>query len=590
VSARPPKVLILGKEDRAFLAVVRSFGRQGARVHLAWTPPDALARHSKYVAHVHDDVPPYSPDDDAWKGAFIALCERERFDLVIPTNDATIIPLQAHRAELEPHARLYLVPDEAFEIVFDKGKTYALAESVGVPLPTQQVLSLPIAPDAIEPSWYPLVLKPQASFTLDDLKHKHFVRKVRRPEDLAGQLAFFEGEREVIVQRHFHGTGAGVELLAVDGEVLVALSHLRIHERRKGGADSYRTTLPLRPDMLDAAARMVKALRYTGVVMFELKVNLDTGAWVLIEINGRFWASLPLCLHAGADFPWWLYQALVEGRRDFPRDYRVGVYCRNWGRDLVWLKENFQAPAADRVPLATLLRELGPMLRGRESSDTFVVDDPGPGLEDLRRLAGRAVNRVRRGVRQRLERVPAVRRAQAARARAALGKAQRILFVCKGNICRSPFAEAWARRLVGDGADVSSAGYHPKRNRPCPVEGVDAAAEMGIDLGAHRSRIVDEAMVRAADVVFTFDQENRRTVLGRFPFARGRTFWIGALAEEGAVEIGDPYGGTVDDFRRTYDAIRRALDTGLAGAAATARRATAATGSSAAGVPDPSDS
>jgi protein-tyrosine-phosphatase len=53
-------------------------------------------------------------------------------------------------------------------------------------------------------------------------------------------------------------------------------------------------------------------------------------------------------------------------------------------------------------------------------------------------------------------------------------------------------------------------------------------------------------------------------MLARFPFARDRTFWIGALAEEGAVEIGDPYGGTLDDFRRTYEAIRRALEAGLA--------------------------
>ena len=39
-----PKVLVLGKEDRAFLAVVRSLGRKGMRVHLAWCPPEALAR------------------------------------------------------------------------------------------------------------------------------------------------------------------------------------------------------------------------------------------------------------------------------------------------------------------------------------------------------------------------------------------------------------------------------------------------------------------------------------------------------------------------------------------------------------------
>ena len=566
-TAGRPKVLVLGKEDRAFLAVVRSFGRRGAQVHLCWTPPESLARHSKYVHHVHDEVPLYSPHDDAWKQAFIDMCRAERFDLVVPTNDATIIPLQTHRRELEPHARIYLVPDRAFEITFDKAKTYELAASVGVPLPRQMLLPLPVAPDAIDPSWYPLVLKPNASFTLDDLQHKHFVRKVRQPEDLAEQIAFFEGEREVLVQPHFHGTGAGVEMLAVDGEVLLAFSHLRIHERRKGGADSYRVSLPMRQDMYDAVARMVRALDYTGVVMFELKVNMQTGEWVLIEINGRFWASLPLCLHAGADFPWYLYQALVEGRREFPQDYRVGVYCRNLGRDLVWIKENVQAPADERVPITTLLRELGPLLRGRESSDTFVLDDPGPGLEDLRRLTIRAGRRVERYARGHLDRIPAIRRWRVDTARKALARADHILFVCKGNICRSPFAEAVARDALGRGdMTVASAGYHQKRNRPCPDAAIEAAAAVGVDLRPHRSRIVDAAMIDEADVVFTFDQENLRTVLARFPTASHKVFALGALIDDGMAEIGDPYGGALEDFRRAYAVISRALHAALASA------------------------
>ncbi|HWP65304.1 MAG TPA: ATP-grasp domain-containing protein [Candidatus Limnocylindria bacterium] len=565
MSAGRPKICVLGKEDRAFLAVVRSFGRRGAEVHLCWTPPDALARQSRYVARVHDEVPLYSAHDDAWKPAFIHMLERERFDLVVPTNDASIIPLQTHRAELEPHGRIYLIPDRAFDICFDKEKSYALAAACNVPLPPQHVLRLPAPPDAIDLSWYPLVLKPHASFTLDDLKQKHFVRKVREPSQLPDALAHFEGASEVLVQRHFHGTGAGIEMLAVDGKILTALQHLRIHERRKGGADSYRVTLPIRQDMYDAAARMVRALDYTGVIMFELKLDLETREWVLIEINARFWASLPLCLHAGADFPWWLYEALVLGRREFPQDYRVGVYCRNWGRDLVWLKENFEAPPDERVPLTTLARELGPLLRGREASDTFALDDPAPGLEDLRRLGARALGRVRRLTRRVADRIPGVQARRAARARRALAEARDVLFVCKGNICRSPFAEAYLRsRLNGRAVHVHSAGYHPKRNRPCPAEAVAAAHELATDLAPHRSRILDAAMVQAADAIFTFDQENFTTVLARHPDARHKVHQLSALAGGDAAEIRDPFGGTIDDFRRTYDRIRRALDAGLA--------------------------
>ena len=51
---------------------------------------------------------------------------------------------------------------------------------------------------------------------------------------------------------------------------------------------------------------------YTGVAMLEFRKNFDKNESVLIEINGRFWGSLPLAVAAGADFPYYLYQ--LSGR------------------------------------------------------------------------------------------------------------------------------------------------------------------------------------------------------------------------------------------------------------------------------------
>src|SRR5262245_48947004 len=140
VGGRPGKVLVLGQEDRAFLAVVRSLGRRGLEVHVGWCPTDAVALRSRYVTQSHA-IPRYARDDGAWLAALTALCEREQFDLVIPTNDTTIMPLQAHRRELEPHARLYLPSDEAYAICFDKGVTHDFAQAHDVPVPRQLRLS-----------------------------------------------------------------------------------------------------------------------------------------------------------------------------------------------------------------------------------------------------------------------------------------------------------------------------------------------------------------------------------------------------------------------------------------------------------------
>lgn len=575
MAGRPGKVLVLGQEDRAFLAVIRSLGRRGLEVHVGWCPADAVALKSRYVARVHE-LPRYTRDDDAWCRALVGLCERERFDLIVPTNDTTIMPLQAHRDVLEPHARVYLPSNEAYAICFDKGVTHDFAQGLDVPVPRQLRLTLPANLEAIPADWYPVVLKPLASFTLDDLDRKHFVRRVVRREDLAREIEYFRGARELLVQEFFQGTGVGVEMLAHEGRVLLAFQHLRVHERRGGGADSYRVSLPLRADMRDAATRMVAALRYTGVIMFEFKMNLETGAWVLLEINGRFWASLPLCLHAGADFPFHLYELLVEGRREFPQEYQAGVYCRNWTRDVIWLRENLRAPHGEGVPIGTVLRELAGAFTGRESSDTFVLDDPAPGIEDVRRMVGRVGRRMWRGGRGALWALPPVRRVLATRARRAFRDARHILFVCKGNVCRSPFAEGYARSVMNHGVQVRSAGYLPRPARGVPVLGVEAARALGVELAEHRSSALDEAMVGEADAIFVFDDEARRRLAAAYPSSRDKTFPIGWLATDGPIEIRDPFGGGSDDFARVYRTIRRALDAAIGPREPAAAHSTAA--------------
>src|SRR6185503_6339152 len=113
-----------------------------------------------------------------------------------------------------------------------------------------------------------------------------------------------------------------------DGQVLSAFQHARIHETTEWGS-SYRRSVAISPELLEASQRLMQAIRYTGVAMAEFIVNPKSGQWVFLEINGRFWGSLPLAVAAGADFPYYLYRLLVEDNRDLPTDYRLGVRCRN---------------------------------------------------------------------------------------------------------------------------------------------------------------------------------------------------------------------------------------------------------------------
>jgi len=555
VSPATRKVLVLGEDDRSFLTVIRSLGRAGLQVHVAWCPSDAAALRSRYVARVHE-LPRYARGDDAWVAAFADLCRRERFDLVIPCNDPTLVPLALERAALAPLVRLALPGEEAFAVAFDKRKSHELAGTLGIPVPRELRFAAPVDAAAVLSAFrLPVVLKPRRSFAPEDPGHRRQVRVASDPEALARHLRAAGPGDEILVQEYFRGTGVGVEVLADDGEVLVAFQHVRVHEL-PAGSSSYRRSAPLAPELRDAAARLMLALRYTGVAMIEFRVDAARGEWVFLEINGRFWGSLPLAVAAGADFPYYLYQLLVEGRRDFPQRYAIGLYCRNWLRDLDWLRTTRRLPPAERAQRVRVLPEIARLLTLRERCDTLVMDDPRPALVEIRDLARSVAARGRRA----LTAVPVLRRLRGARARRALGQARTVLFVCKGNVCRSPFAQAYAQARLANGTTALSSGYYPKAGRPCPAEAVEVAREMGVDLVAHRSSVLGEAQVRAADAIFVFDEENYRTLTARHPRARRKIHRLGDLAADGPAEIRDPYGGTREEFRAAYQAIRRTLE------------------------------
>jgi protein-tyrosine-phosphatase len=98
----------------------------------------------------------------------------------------------------------------------------------------------------------------------------------------------------------------------------------------------------------------------------------------------------------------------------------------------------------------------------------------------------------------------------------------KVLFVCAGNICRSPFAEGLARRLAAErGLDVefASAGKIAFDGDRCPPDAVAAAKEFGVDLSSHRARRL--ATDKADRVVPLFDVPDP---LGRGPAAYRRTY------------------------------------------------------------------
>src|SRR6266480_4636029 len=356
-------VLVLGSDTRSLIAVIRSLGRRGLRVHVAGAPPSAPALRSRYVDTIHD-LPPYAADGDAWMRALRSVLRREAFD--VTTN---------------------------------KNRTTALARQLGVPVPRECITtSLTDADAMVAQLGLPLVLKPASSFAIHDLAARRDVRTARTIEDARSGLRELLQHGPVQAQEHFRGSGVGVEILAHEGSVLFAFQHLRLHEPPEGGGSSYRKSVPLSPDLLHAAKLLIAALRYTGVAMVEFRVDQSSGRWILVEVNGRFWGSLPLAVAAGADFPYYLYQMLVQGRREFPAGYRAELYGRNWVQDASWLRDRLRDGRSSTLypdrSWRQVVSEFANVLRLRECSDTFVWDDPAPAFAEVRHMLRKRFGKI----------------------------------------------------------------------------------------------------------------------------------------------------------------------------------------------------
>jgi protein-tyrosine-phosphatase len=535
------RALILDADYAAGIESAQSLGRAGVEVHAACPASDALILHSRRCAHGH--IQPEHPD--AILPWVDTLDQRFNFDLIVPSTERSLMAFANSSGYEDLYSKAVLPPRESLQLAIDKDRVWQLAQSLAVPVPpsvTARADSIPPLPFGFPVAVKPVRSKQIQGDNLLDLRvsYAHTAEEMR---DTLSALPAFSFQVQSLVR----GVGVGIELLFDRGRVVRYFAHRRVHELPlTGGGSSYRVSITPPQQLLAHSIALLEALRWHGVAMVEWKVDSEGKAY-LIEINARLWGSLGLAIDAGVDFPRDLL-ALATGDPLPPQTmYRVGYYTRNLTRDLDWQIANLRADRSNpqllvRPRLRSALEFLRPLLFA-ESWDHFDFGDLGITFRLIRSFVAKKFSAATAKIRWRIHSRNFVRKEHPrilAQIRDSTKEGKNILFVCRGNICRSPLAEYLLSRKLPT-CVVSSAGFYPKSGRLSPANMQRAARLVGVDLGSHRSRQLTAELIDQADLVLIMDRHNLREILNRFPSAKSKMTFLGLFASTPAIEIQDPY-------------------------------------------------
>lgn len=143
------------------------------------------------------------------------------------------------------------------------------------------------------------------------------------------------------------------------------------------------------------------------------------------------------------------------------------------------------------------------------------------------------------------------------------GRVRSVLFICKGNICRSPFAASYLKanfKRRNCPIEVYSAGLETALGKEANPLARHAALRHDVSLEAHATTPVNDDLIRRADLIIAMESAQCKELVKIHPDSARKVFRLGDFSRGLAKEIWDPYGGTTADFDFCFRTIRRCCD------------------------------
>jgi predicted ATP-grasp superfamily ATP-dependent carboligase len=320
------RVLVTEADGRNVVSVVRSLGRKGIEVVAADSSRIALSFFSKYCSkRLVYPLPWKYPE--RWLEWLLNELSKRQYDMVMPIGEGCFGLVSKNKQAIGQYTKVPVCDYAEWSRANDKAETLKLAIQQNIPCPkTRFIKDLSEIKQASEEISFPLIIKPRSSFGSRGIVY------VERPSEFCeAYKKVHSGYPFPLIQEYIPpgGNACGVFLLFdINSEPKAVFAHKRLREfPLRGGPSTLRESIHA-PELVEMSTKLLKALNWFGIAMVEYKEDPRDGQFKLMEINPRFWGSLPLAILAGVDFPYLLYKLVMEGDIDPVFEYPEGIRCR----------------------------------------------------------------------------------------------------------------------------------------------------------------------------------------------------------------------------------------------------------------------
>lgn len=368
------------------VSCLRSLGRRGIHTIAVSERETAPGFRSRYCDEAIV-VPSPAEDLVGYKEALSSLARRDDVRAIAPVREADIYVLSAYCSAFAEHIAPVWPSFETLREAHDRMRLVAAAKEAGVSVPETRLLS-----DVDDWDRRQIVKGRYAALTdryLESLSPAEFVdpgptRYLEPGIEPDREAIRAEMGHEPIVQEYIPGEEYAFWALYDHGEPVATCQRNRVRGfKYSGSASIYRQSVRI-PELEAAGRALLDALDWHGLASAQFIREENTGEFRLMEINPRFWLSLPCAVRAGADFPYYYWRLAGGESVRIDTEYEVGVgthLLRGEGTHLhSILREDYAF--VERPSFLVTLWEVVRSIYEQPNFDLLSLSDPGPFARD----------------------------------------------------------------------------------------------------------------------------------------------------------------------------------------------------------------